>query len=559
MLRELNIKNLALIEELHITLGPGLVAITGETGAGKSIILQAIHLLAGGRGSAGWIRSGAESASVEALFEIAPERSELLDAVHGMGLDCDGDLVIRRIFDANGKSRYTINGAICTARMVEQISLDLLNVASQHDHQQLLAPRHHLDFVDAMGGLLPDRATLAARFERWTSLRATFAELQQLERDKEQRRDFLAFQCQEIKEACVVVGEDELLGQEKERLRAADDLLRLGGRSTELLAESVRDSLADVRRNLKQMAAFDPGVAELAEKVAGHSLELDDCLATLRKYIDNISNDPARLELVLERIDLLQRLKRKYGGTLEQVLLHAVEARKELDTLDAMDERLAALAKELATLETDLLVRARELSAARRRTAADLAATITAELSSLSFPQAHFAIEFTGDSDPGLEALHRTGWDRPEFMFSANPGEPVKPLAKIASGGELSRLMLALKCILARKDQVETVIFDEVDSGISGKAAEAVSRKIRELAGHHQVLCITHLPQIAAAADHHFVVAKEISDSRTRTVIAELGRAERVEALARMLAGEALTKKTLDYARELLERNTGNS
>ncbi|MDA8164630.1 MAG: DNA repair protein RecN [Desulfobacteraceae bacterium] len=555
MLRELRIVNLALIEELHISFPAGLVVLTGETGAGKSIILQAIHLLSGGKVAGDWIRTGAESATVEALFEIRTGHRELRQSLEEAGIEeADGELIVRRVLTP-GKSRFFINGCLVTAKIAGDIAEHLLSVASQHDHQQLLAPRSHLDFIDAMGGHGLARRQLGAVYDEWQALRARLRQTQEAERDKEQRRDFLAFQAREIEEARLQPGEDELLAREKERLKSSDSLMRLGRESYHLLAEAVTEKLALARRNLEQMAALDQGVAGLAEEVAGHAFELEDRLAQLRDYVDNLADDPAALDRITARIDLLQRLKRKYGPELADVIACGEKARGELTELESMDELLAGLGKELEAAERTLLQQAGELSAGRLRTAERLAAEIGRGIESLSLPGARFEIGFEGPGEPGLADLGRTGWDRPQLMFSANPGEPVKPLAKVASGGELSRLMLALKCVLARQDQVETVIFDEIDAGISGKAAEAVARKIRELAGHHQVLCITHLPQIAACAEEHFLVEKSVAGARTRTTISRLPEEAKAAELARMLDGDSATGQTLAYARELLARN----
>ncbi|MFZ5763372.1 MAG: DNA repair protein RecN [Thermodesulfobacteriota bacterium] len=554
MLRELRITNLALIEELRLTLDAGLAVLTGETGAGKSIVLQAIHLLAGGRAAAGWVRTGAEAAAVEALFELSGHHDELRAQLDEMGIEVEDDLIIRRQIEAKGKSRFYLNGALATAAAVGEAMEGLLSVASQHDHQRLLVPRYHLDFLDAVGDLAPLRQEMAAAYEAWLAAKARCDELRDQERDKEQRRDFLAFQCQEIGEAALVAGEDEALAVERDRLKSSDELTRLGQMSHAALSEEVVAQLAMVRKHLEQMASLDPGVAPLADEVAGSSYQLEESLLALSRYLDTIPNDPARLDEVTARIDLLQRLKRKYGPSLDEVIAFGATAQEELERLESMEAELALLGREMAAREAVAREKAAQLGAARRAVAAGLEGRVRAELISLCFEQAEFAVHFH-DTTHDLDHLTRLGWDRPEFVFSANPGEPLKPVAKIASGGELSRLLLALKSLLARQDQVETVIFDEIDAGISGKAAEAVSRKIRELADHHQVLCITHLPPIAAAAHAHFLVAKSVEGERTRTSVTVLTQEERVQELARMIAGDSVTEKTLAFVRELLGRN----
>ncbi len=555
MLRELQIHNLALIKELHRDFSSGLVVLTGETGAGKSIILQAIHLLFGGKSAASWIRSGSDTATVEALFEIAPERAWLIEDIKERGFESDGEILIKRILNRTGRTRYYINGSMATAKVVSAITENLLNVASQHDHQQLLMARSHLDFIDTIGEHWEDRTKLGSIYEELRAAQNRYELLQTHERDKEQRRDFLSFQHREIEAARINLGEDHELVRERDRLKASEDLKRLGWESHQILSDTVVESMGMIRKNLEQMAAFDLTLAGFAEEVAENSYHVEDHVVRLRDYLAEIPDDMTRLDAVTERIDLLQRLKRKYGPTLEEVLAHGDKAGKELEDLEDMDHQLDGLAEEIAALEKMLIDRAHRLSKARSKTARKLEKDIVRELKSLNFDQASFAIVFEKSAKQVREDITRSGWDRPEFFFSANPGEALMPLIKIASGGELSRLMLALKCILAKKDRVETVIFDEIDAGISGKAAEAVAKKIKELAGHHQVLCITHLPQIASFANEHFLVDKTVTKQRTRTMIKRLDHEQRVNELARMLDGESATSRTIAYARELIHRN----
>jgi len=554
MLKELIITNLALIEKLHVSFAEGLTVLTGETGAGKSIILQAIHLLGGGKAAATWIRSGAETATVEALFELNPQHGIIQEKLAEMGFEPEAELVVKRVVSLKGASRYFMNGSLATAKAVGEVMENLLSVASQHDHQQLLQPRSHLDCIDAVGGLWPQRLIVSQCHDKWTAAKESYQELVDKERDKEQRRDFLTFQVQEIEEAALSPGEDAELVLERDRLRASDDLIGLGKKSWHLLAEAVNTPLSAVRKNLVQMAAFDPSLAGLAEEVAGNCFQMEDHVQAIRNYVETLASDPARLDVVTARLDLLQRLKRKYGGELDAVIAFGKEAKQELAEIEALDERLAALEKDMRQSEAALNEAAGLLSAARQAAALELAAKIRASLVALCFEQAVFEICFKGGQGSELGSISRLGWDRPEFMFSANQGEEVKPLAKVASGGELSRLMLALKTLLAQKDQVDTVIFDEIDAGISGKAAEAVARKIRELAGHHQVFCITHLPQIASLADEHFLVQKSVVDARTQTSIIPLSPEKREHELARMLDGDSVSEQTLAYVRTLMER-----
>ncbi len=554
MLKELIITNLALIDKLHVSFADGLTVLTGETGAGKSIILQAIHLLGGGKAASSWVRNGAETASVEAFFELNASHTTLVERIGEMGVEFDEELVIKRNISQKGKSRYFINGSLATAKLVGEILENLLSVASQHDHQQLLHAKSHLDFIDVVGDLLPQRDGMADLYEKWYAVRKAYQELLAKEQDKEQRKDFLDFQCKEIEEAQLVPGEDEELTQERDRLRASDDLTSLGQKSYHLLSDAVGNQLSQVRKNLEQMAAFDQSLSEMSEEVAGHCFQLEDYQLQLRDYLETIPNDPSRLDSVTARIDLIQRLKRKYGESLDAVIAFGQKAREELDEIEALDDRLHELQASATQKEQEVLAAAKKLSDSRKTVAEELGKRVQQELSSLSFHGVDFTVQFK-EGQGVVEKLTRHGWDQPEFVFSANPGEAPKPLAKVASGGELSRLMLALKCILAQKDQVTTVIFDEVDAGISGKAAEAVARKIKELSSHHQVLCITHLPQIASFATGHYLVEKQVVDARTCTMISQLAPKDRTQEIARMLDGDSITDQTLAYAQELISRN----
>ena len=553
MLCELHISNLALIENLSLNFADGLSVLTGETGAGKSIILQAIHLLSGGKGSSSWVRSGAESTTIEALFEVSSDHEQVMEKLQEQGFDAEGAIVIKRILSQNGRSRFYINGSPATAKITGELAEDLFSVASQHDHQQLLSSRYHLDFIDAVGGLWPQRLAYSTQYDRWQSQKNEYENLRRKEMEKEQRKDFLSFQVREILDARLVPDEDGKLAMEKLRLKSAEDLNRLGRKSYSLLYD-VSDPLAQVRKNLVQMAEFDATVAPLSEDVAGLTYQLEEKMMALRDYLDSIPENSRDLDAVMARLDVLQQLKRKYGPELSDVITHGSNAARELEELEALDIRLETLEKELQKIEKELLQAAGTLSRARRQTAATLAETIRNELHSLCLERAIFQITFA-EGEPSLSALGRTGADKPVFMFSANPGEPVKPIAQIASGGELSRLLLALKCMLARKDQVETVIFDEVDTGISGKAAESVARKIKELASHHQVICITHLAQIASCAHDHYRVSKHVSNDRTHTAIVRLDDPEKVMELAGMLDGDSVTPQTLAYVTELINRN----
>lgn len=557
MLCELRVQNLALISSLELNFeegyGGGLVVMTGETGAGKSIMLRAIHLLTGGRASADWIRNGADSCVIEALFEVNPRHGELLARLEESGFGEDTTVVIKRVISQNGRSKLYVNGSLATAKLVAAITADMLSVASQHDHQKLMQTANHLDFLDTYGELIGERQQLARTYDQWQQRLAELAALQQQEQDKEQRRDFLKFQLEEIDQAAVTPGEDEALAAEKKRLKSADELIKISKESHYLFANDILDSMSTLRRNLEQLVALDPQVEKLAEEIGGLTFQAEDYATELRHYRDSLESNPIRLEQVSERLDILHGLKRKYGTTLEEVVEYGHKAREELSRIENMDREIAELEGQVAKLTKQVTKLAADLSSKRHKVATAMETAMGRELSSLAFNQSGFEVRWQ-EVEQLPENLRAAGWDKVEFFFSANPGEPARQLVKVASGGELSRLMLAVKCLLAKKDMVDTVIFDEVDAGIGGEAAEAVARKIKQLASHHQVFCITHLPQIAARGDLHFQVSKGVEEGRTQSSVIRLSNDHRVRELARMLAGDSATEQTQAWAREMLER-----
>ena len=555
MLCELRVKNLALIESLELSFdhgnSSGLVVMTGETGAGKSIMLRAIQLLSGGRASMDWIRNGADFCEVEALFEINAHHERLLQKLEESGFGRDTEVVLKRVLSSNGRSRFYVNGSLATAKSVAELTADMLNVASQHDHQQLLQPGLHLDILDTLGEHWQARQELARTYNGWLIKNEELSQLRRQEQEKEQRQDFLKFQINEIRQAELQAGEDDLLLSEKKRLKNAQTLIKVSQESYRLLAHDLVDMLTRLRQNMVQLAALDGDALKLSEEISSYTFLAEDYVHQLREYRDSLEDDPYRLEKINERLDLIQQLKRKYGESVDLVLDFAQKSELEVQHYENMDKLIQSLEKEVLALEREMSGQARQLSERRKQTGLELEKAMAAELSSLAFDQAAFLVQWQ-EVDHVPEKMRPSGWDRGEFYFSANPGEPAKPLAKIASGGELSRLMLAMKCLLARKDMVETVIFDEVDAGIGGQAAEAVAGKIKELAGHHQVFCITHLPQIAARGSQHFQVSKVVSGGRTQSAVIRLSPEKRVQELARMLAGDAATGQTEAWAKELL-------
>ncbi len=560
MLQELRIKNLALVRELYIAFPErqdGLIVLTGETGAGKSMILQAIHLLTGGRGSTSWIRAGAEQAEVEAFFLLGEDQQETLEMLHEHELASGNECLIRRVISRKSRSRLFINDRSVTARFAADLTENLVNIASQHDHQKLLQSKNHLDFLDTYGELWPQRHEFITLFRHWQQLSSRLRDLQEREQDKEQRRDFLEYQIREIKDIDPVAGEDEKLVRERDLLKASTTLAGLARESVHLLQGQMADSLAVIRKNMERARELDPGITELSERIISSCYEVEDLAAALRQYRDSLPMDQGRLEEISRRLGELKGLQRKYGPELEDVLRHLAHAERELVELEDLADDIEVLELSLEETSTRALLMATELSEARRSVAARLKKAMEEELATLQFPGAVFEIAQGCPEGMGMKGILASGRDQVEFLFSANPGEPPKPLAEVVSGGELSRLMLAMKCILAKRDQVGTVIFDEVDAGIGGQAAEAVAAKISELSRHHQVFCITHLPQIAAWATTHFLVEKEVAGESTTTNIRLLDDEQRVEELARMLGGENPSRQTLALARELAREKGG--
>ncbi|NQS70610.1 MAG: DNA repair protein RecN [Desulfobulbaceae bacterium] len=557
MLHELRIQSLALIDTLHLDFSArdaGLIVLTGETGAGKSIILQAVNLLTGGRGSSTWVRSDSEQAAIEAVFTMDATNSTLHTLLEEQGLDdtaSSGQCIFRRILYKDGRSRLFINDQAVTAKLAAELSTHLVNIASQHDQQQLLNARSHLDFLDSYGELWNMRQHVADQYQQWRQAANALQELRQREADKEQQHDFLRFQLEEIGKIKPQTGEDEALIRERDQLKASVALVHNVGAAARQLSEA-QDNLTEAKKSLEQAAALDAALLPLAERTASAGFELEDISDLAARYLADLPTDTSRLELIAGRLADLKLLQRKYGPTLAEVLAFAEKAAQELADLESMEEQIQCQEKETAALLQVLEQSAGRLSRARSEAARKMVAQMESELASLSFTQAKFVVSLQGSRED--HRVRASGWDEVEFLFSANPGEPPKALSRIASGGELSRLLLAMKCLLARRDQVDTVIFDEVDAGIGGQAAEAVAGKISELAGHHQVICITHLPQIAARADLHFKVEKQVAQGRTSTEISLLDEEQRLAELARMLDGEQASAQTHAYVRELVAR-----
>ena len=565
MLKELSIRNFAIIDDLQIVFSDGFTILSGETGAGKSIILNAVNLLLGSRASAELVRTGAESAELEALFQIS-STSSVARLMSANGYDPAEGLLIRRIISRSDTNRVYVNGRLATLGLLTTITENLASISGQHAHQGLLKEDQHLLILDLFGGLLGQRRQVYDTYHQILPLLDKRNGLYSIRRRQDEHLELLTFQKKEIVAANLMPGEDEALEQEKLRLKNAETLYQTVYSSIEELygaSGSVIERLLEIKKNLATAGRIDSDLKRIADSLGSTSYQIEDLIEALRAHLNLIQMDDQRLETVEERLDTLNKLKRKYGGSLEAVSSQLAAIEEELAKVENIGQQIKEVEEQLGDLHNQLTHQVRALSEKRAKTAKQLAVKVVEELGSLKMSQTEFQAvleQITADdkTNPYLStngfAITETGIDRATFMIAPNPGEELKPLASIASGGELSRVVLALKAILAETDAVETIVFDEVDAGIGGGTAEVVGRKLSELARHHQVICITHLPQIAKFGDHHFSIAKHVNAGRTLTAIRPLKKEDRYKELARMLGGEEITQKTLDHARELLEK-----
>jgi DNA repair protein RecN (Recombination protein N) len=565
MLRELSIRNFAIIDDLHIRFAPGLTILSGETGAGKSIIINAVNLILGSRAAADMIRTGAESAELEALFEIGPT-SAAGRAAGDMGYDLGNGLLVRRVIARAEGNRVYVNGRLATLQVLATVTENLASISGQHAHQGLLKEDQHLLILDQFAGLMPRRDAVSALYHEILPQLKRLNDLRQRQAQQAELAELLEFQEREIASAGITPDEDRDLERERLRLKNAGLLLEAVQGSLDLLygaAGAATDRLAEARRSLEKAARIDSGLAAGAESCAEISYRIEELVQSLRTYLRSVEFNDQRLEEVEQRLDTLNRLKRKHGGSLEAVLAKLAGVRAERAAIEHLDVDIAAAADRLQELRTAIGTEATALSQQRRQAAERFAAQVAAELTALKMAGTQFAVALSpvpapAGTDPNLvigeSAVTDSGIDRAVFTIAPNVGEALKPLAAIASGGELSRVVLALKSILAAFDSVATIVFDEVDAGIGGAVAEVLGRRLAALARRHQVLCITHLPQIAKFADHHFKISKQVVSGRTRTVIAPLADDERTREIARMLGGEKITRVTVAHARELLAR-----
>ena len=540
MLATLRIKNLALVADLTLELQPGYNAITGETGAGKSIIIGALNLALGQRADRTLIRAGAESCAVEAVFDVRALRAPLRAFLDDNGLEpCEEDqLVVRRTFTAAGTNKQFVNGSPTTLSTLAALGEWLVDMHGPHEHQSLLQPAKQLAILDAFGGLEPQRDQFAALVHQRVSVEREKSALIVDEKVYAQQLDLLRFQVREIADAKLQPGEDQAIESDYQRASNAARLLELSQTALGILSDndgSVLTQAGALGRALQDLQRIDPSAQSLAEQHQHSVAALRDLQAELSRYADSVELDPARLHELEERLNLLQSLQRKYGPSLGDVIAFGEEAKRKLQSLEQRDAELARLNAELTRIDRELARLGQQLSTERKKVIPRLSKAVAKELGALGFAQSKFDVALSFNAAPST--LSASGFDTIEFQFAPNPGEPPRPLRAIASSGEMARVMLALKTVLAAQDDVPVLVFDEVDANVGGETAEAVGEKMKQIARNHQVLCITHLAPVAAHADAHYVVTKQLKEGRTISEIALLDKGHRVEELARMLGG----------------------
>lgn len=568
MLRELHIQNFALIEDIDVVFGEGFNVITGETGAGKSILIGALTLILGERGSSREVRKGAKKSFVEGIF-LLTGNDRAIRAIADLGVELDDELILRREIEASGRGRCFANDRPITARTLKAIGDLLVDLHGQHDHQTLLRVETHLECLDRFGGLDGLVEQTGDAYRKLVDLKRTRQALQSRKEAAEERRELYAFQLKEITDANPQPGEIEQLERERTILEHSEQLIEAAMGLSQLLydsEDSIVDRLGIGEHLLEEAIQADPQLTERIEAYRNIRYEIEDLAAFFRSYADGVERDPYRLEEVRERLALLKRLEKKYGGTLKAVVERRMALEEGLRSVEDLEEQIEDLQKCIAEATAEFSERCARLSRKRHQIADQLSREIERALADLGMKDASFEVRLRTEKDP--EGLAQIGGERfkagpkgieaCEFYISTNVGEERMPLAQIASGGEISRIMLALKSILAEVDAISSCIFDEIDIGISGRIAEAVGRKLRTLSRSRQTISITHLPQIASLADVHFVVKKEVKRKRTRTKVVRLNEDERVEEVARLLGGETISELTRQHAREMRRKAMGD-
>lgn len=552
MLAELSIKNFAIIETLTTSFKKGLTVLTGETGAGKSVIIDAIHLLVGGRGSTDFVRHGEDRAEIEGLFLIE-NGHPCFEKASQFGIEIEeGMVVLQRMVYKTGKNVCRVNGKLVTISTLREIGATLIDIHSQHEHQDLMNEQKHIHLLDQYGGQEIQYALLEYKnvYEEFEKTEHALKRLNQNEQEMVQRLDLLKFQWYEIHDAQLKMNEDVELEEEKRKLANFERLYE----SLQITYDSLRgdekglDWLSLAMNHIQEAAELDKNMESVSESIMNSYYILEDMVTTIRGHLDTMEYNPERLNEIEQRLNEIHRLKRKYGKTVEEILEYASKIEEEIEEIENRESHIEQLMKQKDSLEKDLQIEAENVSILRKKIAQTLTDSIHQELKELFMDKTVFEVRFQRN-----EHYKKDGADQIEFYLSTNPGEPLKPLSRVASGGELSRIMLALKSIFSRHQGVTSIIFDEVDTGVSGRVAQAIGEKIFKIAYHSQVICISHLPQVAAMADTHMHIDKIIEGDRTKTEIIELNEANRVKEIARMISGAEITEVTENHAKEMIE------
>lgn len=565
MLTNLIVQNYALLDEVNIEFSSGLNILTGETGSGKSILIGALGLILGSRATKDAIRSGMDSATVEGLFEWKSDEP-MIPLPEDLDIEIDDrTLIIRRDVTRDGRSRCTVNGHPVTVTVLKRLGEFLVDLHGQHDHQSLLDQRTHINFLDGFGDIKRLKEQVAHAFRHFSGAARALKQLDEENLATRERRELYQFQLEELEKADVYPGEEDELEKELAVLEHAEQLIQVASTAYEALSQredAVIDQLIQIIRSLEDIERIDVSLSEPVSNARSARYYLDDVVVFLQQYRDRIEFDPVRLDEVQERLEQLKMLKRKYGGTLKEVCVYRDRMADEINRLETADEHRAILEEALEQARKNLTAKAEKLSTARKKTASRMETRVVKELTELGMKKTRFQVHIgwheVADGPIVIEGksyqADASGMDHVEFLISPNQGEELKPLVHIASGGEISRVMLALKVILAESDQVRTLVFDEVDLGIGGRIAESIGQKLKLLSQSHQVLCITHLHQVACWGHTHFTVHKESSRGRTVTQINHLDQDGRVQEIARMLAGETVDDMAVTHAREILRR-----
>jgi DNA repair protein RecN (Recombination protein N) len=550
MLLGLILKNFAIVDDITINFGSGLNIITGETGAGKSIIVNAINFILGDRASSDLIKSGEDEAQVEALFDISDD-NEFLERLGSLGIQTGGgEVLIKRVFSVSGKGRVYINGNLATIGMLDQITDGIIDVFSQHEHQSLLKEGNQLKVLDEFGELTESCLSFSKLYRGYIEVKKELEQMRMRRDDQVEKEDFLRFQCGEIDYANLKVGEDQELEREKLKLANAERLFSVSKEAYEIVyesEESIVDKLKRVKIGIDNAAKVDESLLGLSEALERGMSEIEDSAFHLRDYFSKIHYSPERLNQIEDRLQEIIRLKRKYGNTIEEIIEKRKNMREELLNLTDIEEKEKRLEADVDHLKKSVDIGAGELSKARLKAAEGLSGQVERGLEEVGIKGGKLVIDFD------RKAISADGYEKITFLFSANPNEKPRPLSRVASGGELSRIMLILKEVISRDDGGSMLIFDEADSGIGGAVAETVGKKIKSLSKRHQVICITHLPQVAKFANTHFRVTKEFQNNSTKVDIKVLDEEESIREIARMLGGIKVTEKTLAAAREMFE------